>query len=69
MRKPAKPVALVPVALGLAVFGNAWAPRAFELLAGSEGGAWLELIFPFLPMACLAAGAACFVRRPPEREA
>jgi hypothetical protein len=53
-------VALVLAGLYLAAFGNAWAPIAFELLAGSEIGAWLELIVPFLPMAFIGCGIALF---------
>jgi len=53
--------ALVLTGLYLAIFGNTWAPLVFDLLAGSEVGAWLELIVPFLPMVCIGLGAALFV--------
>ena len=52
--------ALVLTGLYLLVFGNTWAPIAFELLADSEIGAWLELIVPFLPMVFIGIGAALF---------
>ncbi len=52
--------ALALAGLYLAAFGNAWAPLAFDLLAGSEIGAWLELIAPFLPMVFIGSGAAVF---------
>jgi hypothetical protein len=55
--------ALVLTGLYLAVFGNTWAPPVLELLAGSEMGAWLELIVPFLPMAFIGFGAAVFSSR------
>ena len=54
-------VALVLVGLFMVVFGNYWAPLAFELMAGSEIGAWLEHFVPFLPMAIIGSGAALFV--------
>ena len=55
--------ALVAAGLYLAVFGNAWAPLAFELLGGSETGAWLELIAPFLPMGFIGLGVFLFASR------
>jgi len=55
--------ALVLTGLYLAVFGSTWAPPVFELLAGSEIGAWLELIVPFLPMVFIGFGAALFTSR------
>ncbi len=55
-------VAMVLTGLYMAVFGNSWGPIAFELLAGSEIGAWLELIVPFLPMVFIGFGAALFAR-------
>ncbi len=63
MLKIAKPlIAVVMVLTGLyvVVFGNSWAPIAFELLAGSEIGAWLELVVPFLPMVFIGLGAVLF---------
>ena len=51
-------VALVLTGLFMVVFGNSWAPLAFELMAGSEIGAWLEHFVPFLPMAIIGSGAA-----------
>ena len=54
-------VALVVAGLLMVVFGNSWAPLAFELMAGSEIGAWLEHFVPFLPMAIIGSGAALFV--------
>ena len=42
----------------LLVFGNAWAPLVFELLAGSAFGAWVELLVPLLPMVFIGGGAA-----------
>ena len=66
MLKIAKPliaVVMVLTGLYLAVFGNSWGPIAFELLAGSEIGAWLELTVPFLPMVFIGLGAAMFVSR------
>jgi hypothetical protein len=54
-------IALVLIGFYLAAFGNTWAPIAFELLEGSEIGAWLELIVPFLPMLFIGLGAALFV--------
>ena len=56
-------VAMVLTGLYMAIFGNSWGPIAFELLAGSEIGAWLELIVPFLPMVFIGFGAALFARR------
>ena len=56
-------VALVIAGLFLAVFGNLWAPPVFELLSGSEIGAWLELIVPFLPMVLIGSGAALYTSR------
>lgn len=55
--------ALVLTGLYLAVFGNTWAPPVFELLAGSEIGAWLELVVPFLPMVFIGVGAALSTSR------
>lgn len=52
---------LVATGLHLFLFGDTWAPTALELLAGSEIGAWLELLVPFLPMLCIGLGAALFV--------
>jgi len=56
-------VVLVSTGLYLAVFGNAWGPRAFELLSDSELGEWVGLIVPFLPMAFIGLGATVFVSR------
>lgn len=56
-------VVMVLTGLYLAVFGNAWAPIAVELLAGSEIGAWIVLIVPFLPMLFIGLGAALFASR------
>ncbi len=53
-------VVLVLTGLFLAVFGNIWAPPVFEWLSGSEIGAWLELIVPFLPILLIGSGAALF---------
>ena len=53
--------ALVLTGLFLVVFGNSWAPPAFELLPDTELGYWLELIVPFLPMAFIGLGAVMFV--------
>ncbi len=55
--------ALALAGLYLAAFGNAWAPLAFELLGGSEIGAWLELIAPFLPMGFIGLGVFLFASR------
>ena len=55
-------VALVLTGLFLAAFGNLWAPPVFEWWSGSEIGAWLELILPFLPMALIGSGAALFTQ-------
>jgi hypothetical protein len=54
--------ALVVSGLVLIVFGNAWAPAAFDLLPDSEMGLWLELFVPFLPMALIGIGAVIYVR-------
>jgi len=54
-------VVLVLTGLYLAIFGNAWGPRAFELLSDSELGEWVGLIVPFLPMAFIGLGATVFV--------
>ncbi len=62
-------VALVLMGLYLAVFGNSWAPLVFELLPASEIGTWLELIVPFLPMACIGLAAALFASRRRDRKA
>ncbi len=56
-------VVLVLTGLYLAIFGNAWGPRAFELLSDSELGEWVGLIVPFLPMAFIGLGATVFVSR------
>ncbi len=56
-------VMLVLTGLYLAIFGNAWGPRAFELLSDSELGEWVGLIVPFLPMAFIGLGATVFVSR------
>jgi hypothetical protein len=56
-------VTLVLTGLFLAVFGNLWAPPVFELLSGSEIGAWLELIAPFLPIVLIGSGAALYTSR------
>jgi hypothetical protein len=56
-------VALVLTGLFLAAFGNFWAPHVFEWLSGSEIGAWLELIVPFLPMFLIGSGAALYTAR------
>ncbi len=61
--KPIVAIVLLLTGLYLVVFGNAWAPFAFELLEGSEAGAWLELLVPFLPMLIIASGAALFASR------
>ena len=53
-------VALVLTGLILAVFGNLWAPPVFGWLSGSEIGAWVELIVPFLPMLLIGSGAALY---------
>ncbi len=60
-------VALVLTGLFLAAFGNFWAPHVFEWLSGSEMGAWLELIVPFLPMVLIGAGAALFTYQETSR--
>ena len=52
--------ALLLTGLYLVGFGNSWGPIAFELLADSEIGAWLELVVPFLPMLFIGIGAALF---------
>jgi len=52
--------ALVLAGLYLALFGNVWGPRVFEVLSRSEIGLWLELIVPFLPMVLIASGAALY---------
>ena len=44
----------------VAAFGNTWAPFVFELTAGSQLGAWLELVAPFLPMLLIGSGAALY---------
>jgi len=54
-------VAMILTGLCLAVFGNTWGPIVFELLEGSDIGAWTELIVPFLPMVFIGFGAALFV--------
>lgn len=69
LAKPCVAAALVAGGLWLAVFGNAWAPGAFELLPASEFGAWLELLVPFLPMLLIGLGAALFVRVRTRRRA
>ena len=56
-------VMLVLTGLYLATFGNAWGPRAFELLSDWELGEWVGLIVPFLPMAFIGLGATVFVSR------
>ena len=66
--KAAIAVAMIAVGLCLAVFGHAWAPVAFELLAGSEIGAWLELVVPFLPVLFIGLGAALIARRTVDKE-
>lgn len=43
-------------------FGNAWAPAALDLLAGSTVGAWLELVLPLLPLGLIALGVSLLVR-------
>ena len=58
--KPIIAAMMVVTGLYLAVFGNSWGPIAFELLADSEIGAWLELLVPFLPMLFIGVGAALF---------
>lgn len=55
--------ALVLAGLYLAAFGNNWAPPVLGWLSGSEIGAWVELIVPFLPMVFIGFGAALFVPR------
>lgn len=62
MRIAASTLALVLVTAGfcLAAFGDAWAPTAFGMLAGSEAGAWLELVVPFFPLVFIVLGAALF---------
>ena len=45
------------------LFGSAWAPIVLEVLAGSEIGAWLELLVPFLPMLFIGIGAVLYVSR------
>ncbi len=62
-------IALIVMGLYLAAFGNAWAPIAFDRLEGSELGAWLELIVPFLPMAFIGLGATLFVSARQARKA
>ncbi len=54
-------VAMILAGLYLVVFGNRWGPAVFESLSDSELGLWLQLIVPFLPMACIALGTALFV--------
>lgn len=49
--------ALATAGFALAVFGDAWAPLAFELLPDSQLGAWLELVVPLLPMLFIGGGA------------
>jgi len=61
--KPLMAAVLVLTGLYLAVFGNAWGPRIFELLSDSELGNWVSLIVPFLPMVIIGLGAALFVSR------
>ncbi len=60
-------VAMVLTGLYMAVFGNSWGPRTFELLPASEVGLWLELIVPFLPMVFIGFGAALYVSRNRDR--
>ena len=55
--------ALVLSGLVLIVFGNAWAPTAFDLLPDSEMGLWLELFVPFLPIALIGIGVVMCLRR------
>ncbi|MFQ5548888.1 MAG: hypothetical protein ACE5FV_11395 [Woeseia sp.] len=62
-------VAMIVSGLYLMVFGNAWGPRAFELLPDTEFGFWVELIVPFLPMVFIGLGAALFVSRHQGRKA
>jgi len=45
----------------LIAFGSSWAPVALDVLSGSELGAWLELVIPFLPMACIGVAAFLYV--------
>jgi len=61
-------IALVLTGLYLALFGNAWGPRAFELLPDSQLGSWVELIVPFLPMAFIGAGAVLYSRNNIEQD-
>lgn len=51
---------LILTGLYLAIFGDAWGPRVFELLSDSTLGEWLGLIVPFLPMAIIGLGATLF---------
>lgn len=57
---------MILVGLYLAAFGNSWAPLVLEWLSGSEIGAWLELIVPFLPMVFIGIGAALFASSRPK---
>jgi hypothetical protein len=52
--------ALLLTGLYLAAFGNAWAPIVLEWLSGSQIGAWVELIVPFLPMVFISIAAVLF---------
>ena len=54
-------IAMILTGLFMVVFGSVWGSVVFELLAGSEIGAWLEHFVPFLPMAVIGLGAALFV--------
>jgi hypothetical protein len=54
---------MIVTGLYLIVFGNAWGPRAFELLPDNEFGSWVELFVPFLPMVFIGFGAALYVSR------
>ena len=55
--------AMVLTGLFMVVFGSVWGSVAFELLAGSTVGPWLEHFIPFAPMAVIGSGAALVVSR------
>ena len=61
--KQALGAALVAAGLYLAAFGNHWAPMVLGLLPATYAGGFLELLVPFLPMACIGSGAVLLAAR------
>ncbi|MFM7784708.1 MAG: hypothetical protein ACKPE6_08715, partial [Gammaproteobacteria bacterium] len=54
--------ALIALGVFMIAFGGWWSPWFLRVLETLPGGAWLELVLPFLPMVIIGFGAAMLTR-------